>query len=320
MANKRILGDFMENDFMNMQRIFSKNAIYQKFEVLLSNRNKRYKYNEFIVEGVRNINEAVRNDWQINSFIYPHDKKLSGWAVDLLCNVKTEVNYELTENLMSELSGKENTSELMAVVKMKSNSENDKKLSVNPVIALFDRPSNKGNLGTMLRSCDAFGVEKLIITGHSADIYDPGVIGASMGSFFKVPFIRLADNPGILGYIAGLKQKYPLLKIIGTVSQNGTAVYDIDMTVPVLFLIGNETEGLSRLYLEIGDIYATIPMSGQSSASSFNVSCAATVTIPSPSRQNYATTGSSSYAPAPPLQLRLLRLSRFPAPLPLKSR
>jgi len=267
----------MEDGFMNIQRIFSKNAIYQKFEVLLSNRNKRYKYNEFIVEGVRNINEAIRNDWQINSFIYPHDKKLSDWAADLLRNVKTEVNYQLTENLMSELSGKENTSELMAAVKMKSNSENDKKLSVNPVIALFDRPSNKGNLGTMLRSCDAFGVEKLIITGHSVDIYEPDVIGASMGSFFKVPFIKLTDNSGIVEYMADLKREYPLLKIIATVSRGGTAIYDIDMTRPVLFLIGNEAEGLSRLYLEISDVHATIPMNEQSSASSFNVSCAATV-------------------------------------------
>ena len=274
---KRISGDFMEDGFMNIQRIFSKNAIYQKFEVLLSNRNKRYKYNEFIVEGVRNINEAIRNDWQINSFIYPHDKKLSDWAADLLRNVKTEVNYQLTENLMSELSGKENTSELMAAVKMKSNSENDKKLSVNPVIALFDRPSNKGNLGTMLRSCDAFGVEKLIITGHSVDIYEPDVIGASMGSFFKVPFIKLTDNSGIIEYMADLKREYPLLKIIATVSRGGTAIYDIDMTRPVLFLIGNEAEGLSRLYLEISDVHATIPMNEQSSASSFNVSCAATV-------------------------------------------
>ena len=270
---------------MGTQGIFGKNALYQKFEVLLTNRNKRHKYSEFLVEGVRNINEAVKNKWQINSFIFPQNRKLSKWASDLLLSVQTKTNYALTGDLMAELSGKQNTSELMAIANMKTGSEDECGLGENPVIALFDRPSNKGNLGTMLRSCDAFGVEKLIVTGHSVDIYEPEVIGASMGSFFSVPFVRLADNLEITRYLANLKQKYPLLKIIGTSSRRGTAIYDIDMTAPVLFLIGNEAEGLNKLYLEISDVYATIPMSSRSSASSFNVSCAATVMFYEAARQ-----------------------------------
>ena len=54
--------------------IYTKNAAYQKFEVLKTNRNKRYKYNEFLVEGVRSLNEAVKNGWKINAFLY--DKKI----------------------------------------------------------------------------------------------------------------------------------------------------------------------------------------------------------------------------------------------------
>ena len=262
---------------MNIQKIFTKNATYQKFEVLLTNRNKRHKYNEFLVEGVRNINEAIKNNWQINSFIYPQEKNLSDWATDLLRNVKTKVNYELLENLMNELSGKEDTSELIAIVNMRDNAENEKEMSENPIIALFDRPSNKGNLGTLIRSCDAFGVDKLIITGHCVDIYEPDVISASMGSFFKLPFIRLSDNIEIDKYITELKLKYPLLKIVGTTAHKKTSIYEVDMTTPVLFLIGNETDGLNQHYCEISDVMATIPMSEQSSASSFNVSCAATV-------------------------------------------
>ena len=272
---------------INIEKISKNNASYQKFEVLLTNKNKRYKYNEFMVEGVRNINEAINNNWKINSFIYSYEKKLSKWAFDILHNIKTDINYELSERLMTELSGKENTSELIAIIKMKNNIdmeieverkiERDKKFSENPVIALFDRPSNKGNLGTILRSCDAFGVEKLIITGHSVDIYEPDVIGASMGSFFKIPFMRFSDNADIDNYITGLKQTYPLLKVIGTTAHDKTNIYEIDMTTPVLFLIGNEADGLNKHYLEISDFLATIPMSEQSSASSFNVSCAATV-------------------------------------------
>jgi len=270
---------------MAIQKIFAKNSTYQKFEVLLTNRNKRHRYNEFLVEGVRNINEAVKNNWRINSFIYPNGKKLSNWASDLLCNVKTKINYELTEALMNELSGKEDTSELMAIVNMKDNTANKKELPKNPITALFDRPSNKGNLGTLLRSCDAFGVDELIITGHAVDVYDPDVISASMGSFFKLPFIRLSDNNEIDKYITKLKQEYPLIKIIGTTAHKQTSIYDVDMKTPVLFLIGNETDGLNQHYCEISDIMATIPMSEKSSASSFNVSCAATVMFYEAARQ-----------------------------------
>lgn len=262
---------------MAVNKIYTKNAAYQKFETLRTNKNKRHKYNEFIIEGVRNINEAVKNNWRINSFVYQKEKKLSDWASGLLCGVKTKINYELTEELMNEFSGKENASELIAVAEMKSNTKEPNELSKNPVLALFDRPSNKGNLGTIIRSCDAFGVEELIITGHSIDIYDPEVIGASMGSFFKLPFLKLSDNGEIDGYITKLKLQYPKLKIIGTTAKKKTNIYEIDMTTPVLFLIGNETDGLNRHYFEICDMTATIPQNENSAASSVNVSCAAAV-------------------------------------------
>jgi 23S rRNA (uridine2479-2'-O)-methyltransferase len=62
---------------MPTQKIYSNNAMYQKIEVLKTNRNKRYKYNEFLVEGVRNINEAIKNNWTIISFIYSFETQLS---------------------------------------------------------------------------------------------------------------------------------------------------------------------------------------------------------------------------------------------------
>ena len=90
---------------MSIQRVYSKNAAYQKFEVLKTNRNKRYRYNAFFVEGVRNINEAIANGWTIQSFLYCPDRALSHWAQDILHSVRTEVNYELSDALMRELSG-----------------------------------------------------------------------------------------------------------------------------------------------------------------------------------------------------------------------
>ena len=75
-----------------MKKIYSRNAQYQKFEVLQTNRNKRYKYGEFLVEGVRNLNEAVRSGWEISSLLYTDEMPLSQWARDFLAQVKTEEN------------------------------------------------------------------------------------------------------------------------------------------------------------------------------------------------------------------------------------
>lgn len=262
---------------MRVETIFSKNATYQKFEILKTNRNKRYKYNEFFVEGVRNINEAISNKWQISSFLYTKEKLLSNWATELLETVKTDVNYELTADLMGDLSNKEDTSELMAIVKMRDDSFEQFHFSDNPMIALFDRPSNKGNLGTMIRSCDAFGVEGLIITGHAVDLYDPDVIVASMGSFFHVPVIRVADNDKLVSFITDMKERYPDFKLIGTTAHKEKPLYEVDLKTPIMFMIGNETDGLCRAFKDNCDILTTIPMVETSSASSFNVGCAATV-------------------------------------------
>ena len=84
------------------ERVYTRSATYQKFEVLKTNRNKRYKYGEFFVEGVRNINNAVENGWEIVSFLYDGDRKLSDWARDKLAAVRTQVNYALRGDLLAQ--------------------------------------------------------------------------------------------------------------------------------------------------------------------------------------------------------------------------
>lgn len=262
---------------MKTCRINTANAAYQKFEVLKTNRNKRYRYNEFFVEGVRNINEAVNNGWHICSFLYTAEKPLSDWAKDLLVSVRTDANYELSRSLMERLSSKEDTSELLAVVRMMEDDLSALHFSNNPIIALFDRPSNRGNLGTVIRSCDASGIEALIITGHAVDLYDPEVIASSMGSFFNVQVVRVSDNNRILEFIGMMKERYSDFKTVGTTAHKKLPIYECDLTTPLLFMIGNETDGLCRMLTDNSDALATIPMSDNSSASSYNAACAATV-------------------------------------------
>ena len=268
--------------------IFSKNADYQKFEVLKSNRNKRHRYGEFFVEGVRNLNQARENGWEFAAFLYARDRALSRWAQEMLEQVPAPIHYRLAGELLDSLSGKEDGSELMAVVKMRQGGAQLLRRPANPLWVLFDRPSNKGNLGPMIRSCDALGADMLIMTGHSVDLYDPDVVVSAMGSFFKLPVVRVSDNNALWDFVADVRRKHPGFQMVGTTAHKQNPVYEVDLTGPVMLMVGNETMGLNQNFKDSCDLLCTIPMAEDSYASSFNVSCAASILMYEVMRQRSA--------------------------------
>lgn len=261
-----------------IREIYSRDAAFQKFQVLKTNRSKRHRYGQFLVEGVRSLNQAAENGWRIDSFIYPRDRELSGWARDMLKRPGEREDYRLSAELMEELSGKEDASELMAVVRMREGGAGRFRLGPSPLLVLFDRPSNRGNLGTLLRSCDGLGADGLILTGHGVDLYDPEVVTAGMGSFFRVPAAQM-ELKDVMEYIAELRERFPGFKTVGTTAHKQRPVWGEDLTGPVMLMLGNETDGLSYGFKESCDVLCTIPMAESGSASSFNVACAGTVLL-----------------------------------------
>lgn len=259
-----------------IQRIKSKNNVFQHLMVLKTNRKKRHRAGEFLVEGVRSIKMAVANRWKIRSFVFV-EGTLSDWANELLHEVSTEVNYLLTRELMADLSGKNNMSEVLAVIEMKEFKLERERLSANPFLVLFDRPSNRGNLGAIIRSCDAFGADGLIVTGHGVDVYDPHVVASAMGSFFSVPIFFIPEANELCKIMVEIKNWFSDLKIIGTTAHSKRSTTAVDFTTPTVLLIGNETRGLSFALKEQSDLLCSIPMANTSYASSLNVSCAASI-------------------------------------------
>jgi TrmH family RNA methyltransferase len=72
------------------------------------------------------------------------------------------------------------------------------------LVVVFDRPSSPGNLGTIIRTCDALGADGLIITGHAVDVYDPETISATTGSLFSLPIVRLPSQKDMQGSASSL--------------------------------------------------------------------------------------------------------------------
>lgn len=257
--------------------IYSENNDFQYIETLRRNREKRSKNKEFFIEGVRPINQAIKYGWDIRAFGYARNKKLSIWAQDILKKSSAKIHYELPIKLLEKLSNKEETSELITILGMKDDDLARIPLKDNPLILIFDRPSSPGNLGTLIRSSDALGVDGIVITGHAVDLYDPEVISASTGSFFALPIIRKPSHNDLVAWIAEIKKDYKDLQIVGTDEKGSEKIDQHDFKKPTILLVGNETSGLNKSYRTMCHSMVNIPMYG--SASSLNVACASSIVL-----------------------------------------
>jgi TrmH family RNA methyltransferase len=261
----------------------TENADYQYLETLCRNRTKRQREREFFVEGVRAINLALHHGWPITAFAYAPERRLSDWARGILARSTAAIHAELPAHLMEQLSQKEEASELLAVVAMPDDTLDTITIGAVPLVLVFDRPVSPGNLGTLIRSADAFGADGVIITGHSCDLYDPETIRASTGSLFAVPSVRLPSHMVLLPWLAQLRAAHPLLQVVATDEHGERDAQRHDFTLPTVLLLGNETWGLSAAYRELADTSVRIPIGGD--ASSLNVAVAGSILLYEVTRQ-----------------------------------
>ena len=264
--------------------ITTRNASFQQWQALLTNRTKRQRSGEFLVQGVRPITVALEQGWEIRALLHPDRQPLSRWCRDLLDRADAR-RVALAPELMRELSGKEEESpELLAVVTQPA--DDLARIPVGPamLVVVFDRPKTPGNIGTLIRSADAFGASGVIITGHAADPYDPKAVRATTGSLFALPVVRVPSHRDVLDWVAAVRADgLPQVQIIGTDEHGDVDVAEHDLTGPTLLLIGNETHGLSKGWQEASDRMVRIPIVG--AASSLNAAAAGTVALYEAARQ-----------------------------------
>jgi tRNA G18 (ribose-2'-O)-methylase SpoU len=267
----------------NLIQIISENDQFQYIETLQRNRTKRGRAGEFVVEGVRSINQALHYHWKFNALIYSRDQRLSDWAEGIITDCGAPTHYVLRQLLMEKLSQKEDTSELLAIAAMPA--DDLARIPVKPDLlsVVLDRPASPGNLGTLIRSCDALGVDGVILTGHAVDLYDPETIRAATGSFFSLPILRLDSSQELIPWFTGLRGRYPRFQVVGSSAKAEIPIQEYDFTTPIALLVGNETRGLSQSLRDLADAMVTIPMGG--SASSLNIACATSILLYEVSRQ-----------------------------------
>lgn len=264
-------------------RITSRDATFQQWHALLSNRSKRHRARAFLVQGVRPITLALDNRWPIRVVIHDLDRPLSSWAKGVLDRADGRV-VGMSSELIRELGGKDdNAPELVAIAEMPADDLDRIPMGPSFLGAVFDRPTVPGNVGTLLRSMDAFGGSGMIVTGHAADPYDPKSVRASTGSLFSVPAVRVPSHREVLAWVETTRHAGTPVAVIGTDETGEIELRDRDLTGPSLILIGNETAGLSAGWREACDHLVRIPIAG--TASSLNAANAAAIVLYEASRQ-----------------------------------
>jgi TrmH family RNA methyltransferase len=268
---------------VSVQRVFTRNARFQQWSSLLTNRTKRTRAGEFVVQGVRPITVAVERGWDVRALLYDAERPLSVWARGLLGRTRAE-RVAMAPELLAELSEKADAApELVAVVGMPPDDLARIDVPDDFLGLLLDRPTQPGNVGAIVRSADAFGAHGVIVTGHAADVYDPKSVRATTGSLFAVPVVRSPAPADVTRWLAGRRAAGRPVAVVGTDEHGAAEVFDFDLTGPVLLLIGNETHGLSAAWRQVCDHTVRIPITG--SASSLNAANAASVLLYEAARQ-----------------------------------
>jgi len=232
----------------------------------LSQRKYRKELNLFVAEGTRICREAIDNSWKIRYILYNRENSDNHIIERLVDEVLSSGGdaLEVTPNILSKISHKDNPQNVMAVIEQKW-CDLPKNLNDDIWVAL-ECVRDPGNLGTILRTIDAVGAKGCILIDDCTDPFSYEAVRSSMGAVFNVGLVSVKSANFIQWQV---KSNYSL---IGT-SLNGTTDYtNTNWSMPFILVMGNEQQGLSDKITNQCDQLIKIPMLGRSDSLNLAVS------------------------------------------------
>ena len=177
----------------------------------------------------------------------------------------------VSKEVFDKIAVRENSGGVLAVAEQKTHRLEHLKLSANPLILILESVEKPGNLGAILRTSDAAGIDAVIICDPQTDFYNPNVIRSSIGCIFTKQ-IASATSEETIGWL-----KKNSISIYCTYLQASQPYHKIDYTKPCSIVMGTEATGISDIWVKNGTSNIIIPMQGK--IDSMNVSTAAAVVI-----------------------------------------
>ncbi len=230
---------------------------------------ERKRQQLFVIEGIKEIEMALAADYKIGNLFFCEDIISVNQLPKKLTDDKLLI--PVSKEVFDKIAVRENSGGAIAVAEMKPNQLDQIKLKANPLVLIIESVEKPGNLGALLRTADAAGVDAVICCDTQTDFYNPNVIRSSIGCIFTNQIASASSEQTI----EWLKRNN--IKIFCTYLQAAKPYHQVDFTQPSAIVMGTEATGISEVWVKNSDANIIIPMQGV--IDSMNVSTAAAVVI-----------------------------------------
>lgn len=236
-----------------MKIITSKDNELIKHIKKLKDKKYRDENKEYVVEGIKMIEEAIQEKCQIKQIIICDDcEKTSNISKEQMYEIAKYECIYVTNKVFESITGVVNPQGILAVIE--KNNTKQENIKSEEIIVALDDIQDPGNLGTILRTVDSIGLTQILVSKGTADVYNPKVVRSSMGAIFRVNIIECEDLKQTLKNLQ--KQNY---EIVVTSLQGKNSIYEIKYNKKII-VIGNEANGVEKEIQELANQKVKIPM------------------------------------------------------------
>lgn len=247
---------------------------------------KKYRQltNTFIIEGKKVVEEAIKSDWQIEATLVTQEFIRDNANNQILKALKASgtLCFEVSQKELDSISDTETTQGVAAILKIKvfDMSVIQALEKQKATVVVLDRVTDPGNLGTIIRTCDWFSVDAVVLSQNSIDLYNPKVVRSTMGAIFHIPVICEVELENMIDELKDNK-----FEIIITMLE-GEPVPSFCFPPKAAFVFGSEAHGISNALQARADIKLTIPKRGLIESLNVAVACGITLAYRSFSIKN----------------------------------
>lgn len=247
----------------------------------LSEPKNRKKERSFLIEGIKIVEEALRDNLGVKSIVAAPDLvQHHGKQILELASKRAIDVVWVSRHLLDAISESKTPQPVLAVVEMKKYDAASLLAHPSRLIVMADQLQDPGNLGTIIRTTEAAGASGVAVTSRTVDAYNQKAIRASMGSILRVPVTSVSGE-----FLKDCKARG--FQTIATVLNGEKAHYDIDLTKPSVIVVGQEGAGLSKELMTDIDLRVRIPLA--ETIDSLNVAVATAVVLYEAVRQRRST-------------------------------
>jgi TrmH family RNA methyltransferase len=243
----------------------SKNPQIKYLKQLQSKSKLRLKDDCFVIEGVREIAMALKFDYQMQKVFISEDN----YSADLIFSDQTEI-IQISSKVYQDIAYRSSTEGVIGICKSKPHTlENLSFKTSKPLCLVLESPEKPGNIGAILRTADASGIDAVIIANPRTDLYNPNTIRSSLGAVFSVQ-IATGNSYEVIQFLV---QK--IINVYTATLQNSNSYLEHNYQNATAFVMGSEAKGLTQIWRDQPKFQAiNIPMQGEIDSMNLSVSTA----------------------------------------------